>query len=93
MPDLTPFDNKDTEENASKKRNELLSRPRTKKPRKIAWVSKWDPDKDKIIRNNIHLLYRNTENRTIFPEGMLIAANRRRPNQVNLLNPQYQEDL
>jgi len=84
------FDKKDTEENASKKRHELLSRPRTKKPRKIAWVSKWDPrapDKGKIIRNNIHLLYRNTENRTIFPEGMLIAANRRRPNLGEFIKP------
>ena len=45
------------------------------------------PDKGKIIRNNIHLLYRNTENRTIFPEGMLIAANRRRPNLGEFTKP------
>jgi len=43
--------------------------------------------KSKIIHKNMHLLYRNPENRKIFPDGLLIAANRRRPNLGEYIKP------
>ena len=81
---------KDTEEESKAKRRKLLFRPRNKRPKKIAWVSTWDPrapDKSKIIHNNMHLLYRNPKNKLIFPKGLIIAANRRRPNLSELIKP------
>ena len=66
------FQPKETEEEARAKREDILYKPRQKKPKKIAWVTQWDPrapDKAKIIRNNTHLLFRNLENLKIFPRG------------------------
>jgi len=68
----------------------LITRPREKKSKKLAWVTTWDPqapDKSKIIKENIHLLYRNPENKKIFPERFLIAANRRRKNLGEFIKP------
>ena len=84
------FNCNDNAEINKKKRNDILYRPRRKKPKKLAWVSTWDPrapDKSKIIHKNMHLLYRNPENRKIFPDGLLIAANRRRPNLGEYIKP------
>jgi hypothetical protein len=80
----------ESEDEAATKRMEIINKPRKKKPKKLAWVSKWDPrapDKSKIIHNNLHLLYRNNENKKIFPKEMLIASNRRRPNLGEFIKP------
>lgn len=54
------------------------------------WVFKWDPrapDKCKLIRNNIHRLCRNSENKTIFPKGMRNATNKRESNLDEFIKP------
>ena len=84
------FNKTDSDEESERKRKDILYKPRIAKPKKLAWVSTWDPrapDKSKIIRQNLHLLYRNQENRKIFPEGLLIAANRRRQNLGEFIKP------
>ena len=84
------FEKNDSQDQNSSKRTEILQRPRKKPNKKLAWVSTWDPrapDKSKIIRDNLHLLYRNPANREIFPPGLLIAANRRRPNLGEYIKP------
>ena len=84
------FNKNDDEDKNKQKRNNILYRPREKQDRKIAWVSTWDPrapDKSKIIHDNIHILYRNPQNKKIFPKGQLIAANRRRQNLGEYIKP------
>jgi hypothetical protein len=75
---------------AERDRDQLLTKSRRKKEKKLAWVTTYDPrlpSKGKIIRQNLHLLYTNPENSVIFPEGMLIAADRRRKNIGELYKP------
>jgi hypothetical protein len=51
------YNEKDTEEDARKKREDMLHRPRKKKPKKIAWLSTYDPrvpQKSKILQKNLH---------------------------------------
>lgn len=84
------YNPKETECEANEKRERILFKPRVKKPKKIAWVTNWDPrapPKPKIINNNIHLLYRNRENMEIFPREMLIGANRRCKNLADFIKP------
>jgi len=84
------YEPKETEREANDKRQKILNRPREKKPKKIAWVSQWDPrapDKTKIINKNMDILYRNKLNEKIFPRNMLIASNRRRPNLGEFIKP------
>ncbi|KAL8597406.1 hypothetical protein ACOMHN_022315 [Nucella lapillus] len=74
---------KELKRGANRDRKEILNQPRQKKPKKIAWVSTYDPrmpPKSRIIRNNLHVLYSNPQNRDIFPSGLIIAADRRRKN-------------
>lgn len=84
------YEKNESEEEASQKRLELINKPRGKKPKKLVWLSKWDPrapSKSEIIRKNLHLLYRNPENKQIFHSDSIIAANRRRPNLGEFIKP------
>ena len=75
---------------ANRNRKELLTKPRKKKPPKIAWVSKYDPrvpSKSAIIRKNLHLLYQDNQNKKIFPKNLIIGADRRRRNLGELYKP------
>ena len=78
------------EEGSAKNRDKLLSKPRKKKDRKVAWVTTFDPrtpSKTAIIKKNLHLLYSNEENREIFPKKRIIAADRKRPNIGEFYKP------
>ena len=71
------------EEGAAKNRDKLLSKPRKRRDRKVAWVTTFDPrapSKSAIIKKHLHLLYANESNKDIFPPKRIIAADRRRPN-------------
>ena len=68
---------KELERGANRDRNQILTKPRTKKSKKLAWVTTYDPrvpPKSKIIKDNLHILYTNPENNNIFPRGMIISA-------------------
>ncbi|KAL8596586.1 hypothetical protein ACOMHN_059727 [Nucella lapillus] len=81
---------KELKRGANRDRKEILNQPRQKKPKKIAWVSTYDsrmPPKSRIIRNNLHVLYSNPQNRDIFPSGLIIAADRRRKNLGEMIQP------
>ena len=84
------YNPRETEEEATQKREKILFKPRKKKPKKIPWVTTWDPrapPKDKILKKNAEILYRNKENLKIFPKDMLISSNRRRPNLGEFIKP------
>lgn len=77
-------------EGASKNREEILKKPRKKKPKKLAWVSTYDPrvpSKHGIIKNNLHLLYADSENIEFFPSSMIISADRKRQNLGEIYKP------
>lgn len=81
---------KELRKGANKDRKELLTKPRKKKPEKIAWVTTYDPrlpTKAAIIRKNLHLLYQNPKNKNIFPKELIIAADRRRKNLGEIYKP------
>ena len=81
---------KDTEEEAMNKRKLFLNKPRKKKPLKVPWLSTYDPrlpSKSKILNRHMHILYRNPSNRTRFPEGMIISADRKRKSLANIIKP------
>ena len=65
---------------AQKVRIDLLTKPRKKKPQKLACVTTHDPrlpSKAAIIRKNMHILYQNPNNKKIFPRNLIISAERR----------------
>jgi len=75
---------------ASKHRKTVITQPRKRKPRKIAWVTTYDPrlpSKSKIIQDNLHLLYSDNKNKKIFPEKMTISAERKRKNLGDIFKP------
>lgn len=75
---------------ASQTREKILQKPRKRGNKKIAWVSKYEPrapSKSSIIKKNIHLLYSNPINKTIFPPKSIIAANRRLTNIGEIYKP------
>ena len=75
---------------AGRNRAEILSQPRMKKTKKLAWVTTYDPrlpSKSAIIRKNLPLLYSSQQNRQIFPNKLLIGAGRRRKNFTNPPHP------
>ena len=60
------------------------------KNKKSTWISKHDPrlpNKSKIIHENLHLLYSNVKNISIFPKGSIISSNRRRKNLRDIYKP------
>ena len=74
---------------ANKDRRDLLTKP-TKKKKKLAWVTTYDPrlpSKSEIIRKNLPLLYTNPENKNVFPRKTIIAADRRRKNLAEIYKP------
>ena len=84
------YDKKDTEEEACKKREHMLYRARSKKTKKIAWITTYDPrvpQKSKIIHKHMHILYRNPQNKKCFPEGLLIGADKKRKNLRQIIKP------
>ena len=75
---------------AEKDRLQLLTKPRKRKGKKHAWVTMYDPrypSKAKILKENLHLLYSDKENRNAFPPGSIIAADRRRKNLGEIYKP------
>jgi hypothetical protein len=75
---------------SQKDRTELLTKPRKKKTQKIAWVTNYDPrlpSKCKIIRKNLKILYQNPKNKKIFPQNLIISADRRRQNLGEIYKP------
>ena len=84
------YSKKELKRGANKDRKQILNQPRKKKPKKIAWVTTYDPrmpPKSKIISKNLPILYSNPENRDIFPSGLIIAADRRRKNLGEMIKP------
>ena len=80
----------DLRKGASKDRETVLHGDRSKKKKKIAWVTTHDPrvpSKPAIIKKNLHLLYQNEENRHIFKKGIIIAADKRRKNLGDIYKP------
>lgn len=69
---------------------ELLSRPRSEKPRQIFGCSNGTLE-HQINVNSSEIIFtrlcRNSENKTIFPEGMRNATNRRGPNLDEFIKP------
>ena len=77
-------------EGATKRRSEILNKPRCSKPKKLAWVTTYDPrtpSKSSIIKKNLHLLHADPENSTIFPPNLIIGADKKRPNLAQLYKP------
>ena len=76
---------------ASINRQEAMKSKRNKNnKKKIAWITTYDPrtpSKSKIIRDNLDILYSNPINRVIFPQSILIAADRRRKNIGEIYKP------
>eukprot|EP00745_Piridium_sociabile_P020923 TRINITY_DN32272_c0_g1_i5.p1 TRINITY_DN32272_c0_g1~~TRINITY_DN32272_c0_g1_i5.p1 ORF type:complete len:867 (+),score=134.27 TRINITY_DN32272_c0_g1_i5:352-2601(+) len=75
---------------ANRDRGDLIRQERKPKPKKLAWVSQYDPrlpSKRTLIKQNLHILYSNTKNKSIFPEDMLIGADRRRRNLGEMYKP------
>ena len=81
----------DLEKGANVERSETLKvKDKSKQKKKTAWVTTYDPrvpSKSKIIRDNLAILYSNPINKTIFPEGSLIGADRKRKNIGELYKP------
>ena len=81
---------RDLKKGATKSRNEILEGKRKNKGNKIAWVTTYDPrvpSKSEIIKNNLHILYSNDENRKMFPKGNIIGTDRRRKNIGEIYKP------
>jgi hypothetical protein len=75
---------------ADKDRRTIITQPRKQKPKKVAWVTTYDPrcpSKTSIIKENLNILYSNPQNRSIFPEGTIIGADRRRKNLAEMYKP------
>ena len=75
---------------ASISRTECLKTKRKRKTNKVAWVTTHDPRtpcKNKIIKENLHILHGNPTNKDIFPKHKLIAADRRRRNLGEIYKP------
>ena len=78
------------EKGARKNRKALLTQPRKKKGKKVAWVTTFDPrlpSKSEIIRRNMPLLYANPVNKEYFPKNLIISADRRRKNLAEIYKP------
>ena len=81
---------KELQKGATQNRLDLIKRPRKQKPKKIAWVTTYDPrlpSKSKIIRDNLSILYSNEKNKDIFPTGIIISAEKKRKNLGQLFKP------
>ena len=70
---------------ARRDRRELLTAPRLKKPKKLAWVTTLRlPSKSEIIIRNLHLLHADPQNKEFFPKNLIISADRRRKNLAQM---------
>ena len=75
---------------ASIERKECFKVRSSKSQKKVAWVTTYDPrtpNKSKIIKDNLDILYSNLTNIEIFPRNMLISADRRRKNIGEIYKP------
>ena len=81
---------KELQKGASQNRQTLIRKQRNQKPKKIAWVTTYDPrvpSKTSIIKNNLQILYSNVKNRDIFPIDMIISADKKRKNLGQIFKP------
>ena len=69
---------KELKRGAAKNRKKLIHQKRKKDEKKIAWLTTYDPrlpSKSNIIRKkNVSILYSEAENRSIFPNKLIISA-------------------
>ena len=75
---------------ASIERTNCLKSKRRNKSNKLAWVTTHDPRspcKNKIIKENLHILHGNPTNKEIFPKQKLISADKRRRNIGEIYKP------
>eukprot|EP00745_Piridium_sociabile_P017617 TRINITY_DN263_c0_g1_i8.p1 TRINITY_DN263_c0_g1~~TRINITY_DN263_c0_g1_i8.p1 ORF type:complete len:903 (+),score=84.50 TRINITY_DN263_c0_g1_i8:125-2833(+) len=81
---------KELQKGASQNRKQLIRRQRNQKPKKIAWVTTYDPrvpSKTNIIKENLQILYSNEKNKDIFPIGLIISAEKKRKNLGQIFKP------